>query len=74
MSRRQPTRILCLLAIITGLFLSGALGAGAATLNVPGDYPTIQAGVDTAVDGDTVLVASGAYAGCIALHLKSNAR
>ncbi|MGO9019511.1 MAG: right-handed parallel beta-helix repeat-containing protein [Syntrophobacteraceae bacterium] len=61
MSRRQPTRILCLLAIITGLFLYSALGAGAATLNVPGDYPTIQAGIDAAQDGDTVLVGPGTY-------------
>ena len=33
----------------------------AATLNVPGDYPTIQAAIDAATDGDTVLVASGTY-------------
>lgn len=31
--------------------------------HVPEDYPTVQEGIDAAVDGDTVLVAAGNYSG-----------
>lgn len=35
----------------------------AATINVPKDYPTIQAGISAALNGDTVLIAEGTYTG-----------
>ena len=35
----------------------------AATINVPGDQPTIQAGIDAAIDDDMVLLADGIYTG-----------
>ena len=35
--------------------------ASAATINVPGDHPTIQGAVDAAIAGDTIVIAAGTY-------------
>jgi len=43
------------------LVVALALSAHAATIHVPDDQPTIQAGIDAAVYGDTVLVECGTY-------------
>jgi len=48
------------LAIVMALILVPTV-ASAATIYVPTGQPTIQAGIDAAVDGDTVLVATGTY-------------
>src|SRR5688572_3080195 len=49
-------RVLCLLTFaFTATFAIGA------TIKVPGDQPTIQAGIDAASSGDVVLVAPGTY-------------
>ena len=49
-----------LLAAVLFLVIS-PLAVSAATIHVPGDQPSIQAGIDAASIGDTVLVACGTY-------------
>ena len=49
--------------ILSLLLLCTPLSLSAAIINVPGDQSTIQAGINAAVDGDTVLVADGTYTG-----------
>ena len=49
-----------ILSIVAALAML-ALPALASTINVPKDQPTIQAGINAASNGDTVLVAPGTY-------------
>lgn len=48
-------------AMILGFFWTTGGPVSAATLNVPAQYPTIQAAIDAAIEGDTVEVATGTY-------------
>ncbi|MDQ2844261.1 MAG: hypothetical protein M3Y72_25115, partial [Acidobacteriota bacterium] len=52
------------------LLLSMA-GFAQTTIRVPQDYPTIQAAVDAAQNGDTVLVSPGTYHENIKLNMKA---
>ena len=47
------------------LLLFCCIPVQADTINVPGDYPTIQAGINAAQNGDTVLVHPGSHYGSI---------
>jgi parallel beta-helix repeat protein len=51
------------ICLIAAGILTATDQAQAATLKVPFDYPTIQAAIDAAVNGDEVVAADGTYTG-----------
>ncbi len=52
-------------AVVVSILIAGP--AVADIINVPGDYPDIQAAIDAAVDGDEIRVSPGSYAETIDL-------
>ena len=50
-----------LFILTTALLVVTCIPANATIINVPGDCPTIQAGIDSSSNGDTVLVQPGTY-------------
>jgi hypothetical protein len=62
----RSTRALCVCALV-----ASAGGAQAAVLRVPQDFPTIQAAINAAQSGDTVLVSRGTYAGGLTISGKT---
>jgi parallel beta-helix repeat protein len=48
--------------LVLSLVVFACSYVSAAIINVPGDYPTIQQGIDVSSGGDTVLVQPGTYA------------
>jgi hypothetical protein len=56
-----PIRVLAVAGLGLLLFLLPGAAAKGITIHVPADQPTIQAAINTATDGDTVLVAPGTY-------------
>jgi hypothetical protein len=58
--RRLSTRVFSC-HIVAILFLLAGLASAQTTINVPADQPTIQAAINAASNGDTVLVAPGTY-------------
>jgi predicted outer membrane repeat protein len=59
---KMEKRVSLILMFLSSILFMAAAGSGA-ILNVPADYPTIQAAVDAAGAGDAVIIAVGTYTG-----------
>lgn len=58
---KKITSTFIALALVLGFGLAATTPVAADTVNVPGDYPTIQLAVDNADSGDIINVAAGIY-------------
>jgi hypothetical protein len=70
MAEKCWNRMAWVAAIVPALASMPVCAAGK-TVHVPEDHPTIQAGIDAAQDGDTVLVAPGVYTEYLRLEGKT---
>jgi hypothetical protein len=59
LAERRPALRCSLLLLFSVVVLAAPIGA--TTIHVPSQYPTIQAGINAAAPGDTVLIACGSY-------------
>ncbi|MHC1741859.1 MAG: Calx-beta domain-containing protein [Syntrophobacteraceae bacterium] len=74
---RPGTRVMVSAMVIAWLALAACFDAvvvHAATIYIPSDYATIQDGIDAAVDGDSVVVSDGIYAGFGNVDLDSHGK
>ncbi|MGA2671240.1 MAG: CFI-box-CTERM domain-containing protein [Dehalococcoidia bacterium] len=61
MKRQLSILFVLVLVVSLGLVTAVPVLAAGNVIHVPGDYPTIQAAIDAASDGDTIVVAAGSY-------------
>jgi nitrous oxidase accessory protein len=61
MKKTRITICLILLLITLNIFLFLPAKAESKTITVPDDYPSIQAAIDNAIEGDTIFVKKGTY-------------
>ena len=73
MKEKKNLKKLMIFAVVVTMCLSALAflpTASAATINVPGDYSTIQAAINAASDGDEIIIAAGTYIETINLNGK----
>jgi len=58
---RKYILIALVATLIFGMMTTIPVKANPGTIHVPGDYATIQAAIDHAIAGDTILVSAGIY-------------